>query len=196
MPALSPPFEAFESPVSSTGGSGAIVTENEEESRARARASPDRRHQRRHPSLLELFPRRQLIEALGDLIRHWRWARVIVVYREVERIQRLAPAFLDANPNNEAATFAGTRFYFVRVENDADYLAAARRVKSIEEACSAEAAVGGVGAQAPRSSVSSASSDPTAATECSGGYSRVLVDMRPAHTHAFLMAVRKIMENA
>lgn len=38
----------------------------------------------KHFSEIQLFPQAQLNEAISDLIKHWRWNRVIIVYVEVD----------------------------------------------------------------------------------------------------------------
>uniref|UniRef100_A0A1I7YUT7 ANF_receptor domain-containing protein n=1 Tax=Steinernema glaseri TaxID=37863 RepID=A0A1I7YUT7_9BILA len=74
---------------------------------------------------IDLFPKNQLVEALADLIRHWKWTRITVVFADIRRAQRLV-SFLDMDHPKSV------RFTFVRVR-DGDFLAAARQVKEIEE---------------------------------------------------------------
>uniref|UniRef100_A0A915DWI9 Uncharacterized protein n=1 Tax=Ditylenchus dipsaci TaxID=166011 RepID=A0A915DWI9_9BILA len=77
------------------------------------------RKQQLSSSRINVFPQAQLMEAISDLILHWRWNRVIVVYVDTQRIKRLIP-FLEGEP------YFGIRFYFVRVENK-DFLEASRK---------------------------------------------------------------------
>lgn len=39
---------------------------------------------KKHYSQIQIFPQAQLSEAISDLIKHWRWNRVIVVYVEID----------------------------------------------------------------------------------------------------------------
>jgi hypothetical protein len=36
-------------------------------------------------SLINLFPGHQLVDAIDDLIKYWRWNRVIIVYADQKR---------------------------------------------------------------------------------------------------------------
>uniref|UniRef100_A0AC35GLP6 Ionotropic glutamate receptor n=1 Tax=Panagrolaimus sp. PS1159 TaxID=55785 RepID=A0AC35GLP6_9BILA len=81
--------------------------------------------EKRKSSEIEIFPRMHLFEALSDLIQHWRWKRVIIVYVDSERLSRLVP-FL------EKELYAGFRFHFVKVENE-DFLKATRKIEELEE---------------------------------------------------------------
>ncbi|KAI6179694.1 hypothetical protein M3Y98_00638000 [Aphelenchoides besseyi] len=74
---------------------------------------------------IELFPREQLYEALSDLIKHWRWTRVVVVYAEIERVTRLI-SYL------EKEQYASIRFEFVRVESGR-FLEATTKIKKLKE---------------------------------------------------------------
>ncbi|KAH7726269.1 CBN-GLR-5 protein [Aphelenchoides avenae] len=76
-------------------------------------------------SRIGLFPQAQLHEALSDLIKHWRWPTVIVVYSEPSRIRRLVP-FL------EKEAYSAIRFRFVRVQNG-NYLQATKQIKTLED---------------------------------------------------------------
>uniref|UniRef100_A0A7E4VGJ5 Glutamate receptor n=1 Tax=Panagrellus redivivus TaxID=6233 RepID=A0A7E4VGJ5_PANRE len=76
-------------------------------------------------SEIEVFPRVQLFEALSDLIRHWHWTRVIVVYKDATRLARLV-TFL------EKESYHGVRFHFVRVQNE-DFLGATRQMEALAD---------------------------------------------------------------
>ncbi|KHN75082.1 Glutamate receptor ionotropic, kainate 2 [Toxocara canis] len=77
------------------------------------------------PAKIDLFPGAQLVEAISDLLAHWRWNRVIIVYSDVKRIERLEPFM-------ERRRFASVRFSFVKI-NRLDYLKAAKEVEELEE---------------------------------------------------------------
>ncbi|KAK0424092.1 hypothetical protein QR680_008499 [Steinernema hermaphroditum] len=74
---------------------------------------------------IDLFPKHQLLESLADLIRHWKWTRITIVFADIRRAQRLV-SFLDMDHAKSV------RFTFVRVR-EGDFLAAARQVKEVEE---------------------------------------------------------------
>uniref|UniRef100_A0A183CBT9 ANF_receptor domain-containing protein n=1 Tax=Globodera pallida TaxID=36090 RepID=A0A183CBT9_GLOPA len=112
---------------------------------------------------LEMFPHTQLLEAIIDLVKYWRWSRVIVVYRQPERIRRLI-VFLESD------ALASIRFNLVNIEHD-DFLGAAKRVKELEEC----------GEMTNRQQQG----------QCSE-FSRLLLDMDPHDTHQFLLAALKV----
>ena len=87
---------------------------------------PSPRNREKHKSSeIEIFPRMQLFEALSDLIQHWRWKRLIIVYVDPDRLARLMP-FL------EKELYSGFRFHFVRIQNG-DFLEATRQIEELEE---------------------------------------------------------------
>uniref|UniRef100_A0A914I6Q9 Uncharacterized protein n=1 Tax=Globodera rostochiensis TaxID=31243 RepID=A0A914I6Q9_GLORO len=112
---------------------------------------------------LEMFPHTQLLEAIIDLVKYWRWSRVIVIYRQPERIRRLI-VFLESD------SLASIRFNLVNIEHD-DFLGAAKRVKELEEC----------GEMTNRQQQG----------QCSE-FSRLLLDMDPHDTHQFLLAALKV----
>lgn len=38
----------------------------------------------RHPSEITIYPQAYLVEAISDLICHWKWSRIVIVYVEIE----------------------------------------------------------------------------------------------------------------
>uniref|UniRef100_A0A914C6U8 Uncharacterized protein n=1 Tax=Acrobeloides nanus TaxID=290746 RepID=A0A914C6U8_9BILA len=76
-------------------------------------------------SEISMFPKAQLSEALSDLIKHWRWNRVTIVYVETERVRRLIPFV-------ERELYNGIRFHFVRANRN-NFLEATRQIKSLED---------------------------------------------------------------
>ncbi|KAI6219195.1 hypothetical protein M3Y99_01669700 [Aphelenchoides fujianensis] len=104
-----------------------LFTTTDDYSQPRA-AVPELKTHRLKPRFgtkIELFPREQLHEAISDLIKHWRWTRVVVVYAEVERVSRLI-TFL------EKEAYASIRFEFIRVENG-NFLEATAKIKQLKE---------------------------------------------------------------
>ena len=90
---------------------------------------------------LTMFPHTQLLEALVDLIKYWRWGRVIVVFAEPESNLNIKyyfvifKTFIGIRRNViflENDAFASIRFHLVYVEAG-DYLSAAKTVKEMEE---------------------------------------------------------------
>ncbi|KAL3075711.1 hypothetical protein niasHS_012541 [Heterodera schachtii] len=112
---------------------------------------------------IEMFPHTQLFEAIIDLIKYWRWSRVIVVYRQPERIRRLAIFW-------ESDALASIRFHLVNIEHG-DFLSAAKLVKELEDC----------GEVTNRHQQG----------QCSE-FSRLLLDMDPQDTHQFLLAALKV----
>uniref|UniRef100_A0AC35TW41 PBPe domain-containing protein n=1 Tax=Rhabditophanes sp. KR3021 TaxID=114890 RepID=A0AC35TW41_9BILA len=76
-------------------------------------------------SRIQMFPKTYLEEAISDLIKHWRWNRVIVVYSDISRINYLV-SFL------ERPEYSGIKFSLIRVV-DGDFLIAAKSVKESED---------------------------------------------------------------
>uniref|UniRef100_A0A0K0CYQ6 ANF_receptor domain-containing protein n=1 Tax=Angiostrongylus cantonensis TaxID=6313 RepID=A0A0K0CYQ6_ANGCA len=67
---------------------------------------------------ITFFPRAQLLEAIVDLFRYWRWNRITLVYEEDDRIRRFEPLLT-------ADTFSHIRFQVIKVQRG-DYMTAAR----------------------------------------------------------------------
>ncbi|CAK5013359.1 unnamed protein product [Meloidogyne enterolobii] len=122
----------------------------------------------------DMFPHKELFEAIIDLIRHWRWGRLIIVFSEPERIRRLV-VFL------EHEAFVSIRFHLVYVE-DGDYLKAAKEVKYLEE-CNEE--------DNAKLSQQNGGSNSSPQQHCNE-FSRVLLDMSPKDTHNFLLSALKV----
>ncbi|CAK5053203.1 unnamed protein product [Meloidogyne enterolobii] len=122
----------------------------------------------------DMFPHKELFEAIIDLIRHWRWGRLIIVFSEPERIRRLV-VFL------EHEAFVSIRFHLVYVE-DGDYLKAAKEVKYLEE-CNEE--------DNAKLSQQNGGSNNSPQQHCNE-FSRVLLDMSPKDTHNFLLSALKV----
>ncbi|VDM52505.1 unnamed protein product [Angiostrongylus costaricensis] len=74
---------------------------------------------------ITFFPRAQLLEAIVDLFRYWRWNRITLVYEEDHRIRRFEPLLT-------ADTFSHIRFQVIKVQRG-DYMTAAREVKEVGE---------------------------------------------------------------
>ncbi|CAK5074430.1 unnamed protein product [Meloidogyne enterolobii] len=104
--------DPLEHPKLDEGGNNVLFKNNEEENEDLI-------------NHFDMFPHKELFEAIIDLIRHWRWGRLIIVFSEPERIRRLV-VFL------EHEAFVSIRFHLVYVE-DGDYLKAAKEVKYLEE---------------------------------------------------------------
>lgn len=74
---------------------------------------------------IQMFPKEYLDEAISDLIKHWKWNRVIIVYSDVRRINHLI-TFLE-NPS-----YSYIRFTLIRVDKN-NFLEAATQVKELED---------------------------------------------------------------
>ncbi|CEF66118.1 Ionotropic glutamate receptor domain and NMDA receptor family and Extracellular ligand-binding receptor domain and Glutamate receptor, L-glutamate/glycine-binding domain and Periplasmic binding protein-like I domain-containing protein [Strongyloides ratti] len=74
---------------------------------------------------IQMFPKEYIDEAISDLIKHWKWNRLIIVYSDIRRINRLI-TFLE-NPS-----YSYIRFILIRVVKN-DFLGAAKQVKELED---------------------------------------------------------------
>uniref|UniRef100_A0A1I8BYR5 Lig_chan-Glu_bd domain-containing protein n=1 Tax=Meloidogyne hapla TaxID=6305 RepID=A0A1I8BYR5_MELHA len=119
-----------------------------------------------------MFPHKELLEAIIDLIRHWHWGRLIIVFTEPERIRRLV-IFL------EHEAFVSIRFHLIYVE-DGDYLKAAKEVKYLEECNDNNKLAQQYGG-----------SNSSPQQHCNE-FSRLLLDMSPKDTHYFLLSALKV----
>lgn len=120
----------------------------------------------------DMFPHKELLEAIIDLIRHWHWGRLIIVFTEPERIRRLV-IFL------EHEAFVSIRFHLIYVE-DGDYLKAAKEVKYLEECNDNNKLAQQYGG-----------SNSSPQQHCNE-FSRLLLDMSPKDTHYFLLSALKV----
>uniref|UniRef100_A0A915N8X5 Receptor ligand binding region domain-containing protein n=1 Tax=Meloidogyne javanica TaxID=6303 RepID=A0A915N8X5_MELJA len=153
--------DPLEHPKLDEGGNNVLFQNNEEENEELI-------------NHFDMFPHKELFEAIIDLIRHWRWGRLIIVFSEPERIRRLV-VFL------EHEAFVSIRFHLVYVENG-DYLKAAKEVKYLEE-CNEE--------DNAKLSQQNGGSNNSPQQHCNE-FSRLLLDMSPKDTHNFLLSALKV----
>lgn len=153
--------DPLEHPKLDEGGNNVLFQNNEEENEELI-------------NHFDMFPHKELFEAIIDLIRHWRWGRLIIVFSEPERIRRLV-VFL------EHEAFVSIRFHLVYVE-DGDYLKASKEVKYLEE-CNEE--------DNAKLSQQNAGSNNSPQQHCNE-FSRLLLDMSPKDTHNFLLSALKV----
>lgn len=162
---------------------------------------------------LTMFPHTHMLEALIDLIKYWRWSRVILVFAEPEsKCAKLKLALrievVENRSRNQSTTNhplpsihfhspQGIRRLVMFFENDAfssirfhlvhvenrDFLSAAKMVKELEE--SDEEQHGGGSTQQGSAGAAWTSNGHRQPSE----FSRLLLDMNPLDTHHFLLAV-------
>uniref|UniRef100_A0A0N5BKK9 PBPe domain-containing protein n=1 Tax=Strongyloides papillosus TaxID=174720 RepID=A0A0N5BKK9_STREA len=74
---------------------------------------------------IQMYPNEYLDEAISDLIKYWKWNRVIIVYSDARRINHLITFF-------ESPSYSRIRFTLIRVVNN-NFLEAAKRLKELED---------------------------------------------------------------